>query len=150
MTNGNGFTESQQQVLSKAVLVAALTAIVSKMSATPESAKSVAHKLNTAIEDINALISGLETHLKQGAKLEEQYNKPLVDTTLAMTRQEILKRFAHQPNISATIDLIFMLIEKNLTLNANFSQLRMEVAIEDRAKTNPQHYDLSGNPRKPE
>ncbi len=150
MTNGSGFTAPQQSVLSKAVLVAALTAVVSKMEAMPENAKTTASKLGTAVEDINALIKGLETHLERGASLEDQYNKNLIEASLKQSRQEILQRFAHQPNISAAIDLVFMVVEKNLTFHANFSKLRMEAAIDDRAKSNPQHYDLSGNPKKPE
>lgn len=150
----------QQYLLSKAVLVASLTAIQNNMAYArkdfdlhpntkkgQEAAMAVyAAAMQKAEQDLFSLAEGVRQYVQDASSIGKEYDKELFDKTLSITRSQLMKRLGLQPNILATVDLALMLVEANLKHFAHFSNLGTQCAIEDRMKGNTTAYGLDGEP----
>lgn len=104
------------------------------------------HQEVIAMRDkISELSLQIQENLSSETSLEKEYTRGLFYTTLKLTREKILKRLGHQPNICATVDMVIMLIETDLEANAHFSNLKTRCGVEDR-QINSSSYGVDGDP----
>lgn len=93
------------------------------------------------------LSSEMKTELKEELGELLYYDRKTIETTMAMAREKVLKRFSHFPMSAALIDMFLLVLESDLRFNVSFLSLRDKCAVEDRLKTNGL-YGIDGEPNK--
>jgi hypothetical protein len=153
-----------RQTLSKAALIGRLNGIIARMDRNRDAylcshkktrdadtgklpAELLATDFAAAQAELEALHREVNTDMVEGSTLEGQYDKSLVETTIATVLGKVQQQFGHQPNILATLQMFAMLLQSELCLNAHFLFLKTDANVEDRIN-HPNLYGLDGNPKR--